>query len=155
MNEKELIRLSLKLASVYIIVRALLYGLSMLSFVGSFRSPSNELLIPVLIVTLLMFGIGLFLFFSKKVGSSKQLGGSKDFLIAGVVISGLVIMALAISDLPATIRLIAVDQSTLRALSEFSHLTGSNLANLTGVLLQFLFGLMLFLRAKFFVNWIK
>lgn len=158
MQKNETTKLALKLAGIYMLVQAILY---IPSVVSSFRMLSLTSDAKVGSITLLItFGLlvvlGLWLTFMNKPKFVKDVTPSSDLLTVGLVISGIIVIALAISDLPLLIsKLVYTSTNTSPIEIIGANSNGENVMTLVGNLIQLLLGALLFFRAKYFAQLIK
>jgi len=157
MQKNEATKLALKLAGIYVLIRAILY----IPVVSSFRMLSLNDETKVGSITLLItFGLlvilGLWLTFKNKPKFEKEVMTSSDLTSLGLAIGGVIVFALAISDLPLLISKLVYTSTSLTPIEIIgANNNVGNVMALIGNLIQLLLGALLFFKAKYFARLIK
>ncbi|MBD3330006.1 hypothetical protein GF354_00580 [Candidatus Peregrinibacteria bacterium] len=159
MQKNEVTKLALKLAGIYVLIQAIWY---IPSVVSSFRMLSLSIgeakvgSITLLITFSLLVVLGFWLTFKNKPKFEKEAISSPELLTLGLAIGGLIIFALAISDLPLFIsKLVYTSTSTNPLEINGANNNVENVMALIGNLIQLLLGALIFFKAKYFAQLIK
>jgi hypothetical protein len=158
MQKNDAIKLALKLAGIYILVKAILYIPSVVLSIRTLNL-SNEAKvgsITLLITFTLLVVLGLWLILKNKPKFEKGTIASSELTTLGLAVGGVIIFALAISDLPLLISHLVYTSTSARQI----EILGINdnvesVMILIGNLIQLLLGALLFFKAKHFARLIK
>ncbi len=158
MQTNQTTKLALKLAGIYILAQTILsipnVALGLRMFNQNREEMASFIIYLISFVLLAIFGI--LLVTKNKPELEQKETNSTDLLSVGIIISGLIIFASAIGELPI---LISVAIFTIKNSNYLNDLSVGNILNITmqllGNLIQLTLGLLLFFKTKYFVKLIK
>ncbi len=158
MQKNEATKLALKLAGIYVLIQAILYLPLVVSSFRMLRLTDEAKIgsITLLITFGLLVVLGLWLTFKNKPKLEKEVMTSSGLLSLGLAIGGMIIFALAISDLPLLISKLvytSTSPSPIEILGANNNV--ENVMAVVGNLIQLLLGALLFFKAKYFAQLIK
>lgn len=158
MQKNEPTKLALKMAGIYILVKAILYipsamtGFRMINLSSDGKVGAVALFITFALLVIL----GLWLTLKNKPQFEKATMSHPDLIPLGLAIGGVIIFALAISELPFLVSKLlytSTSDSPIAIIGGNNNL--ENTMKLAGNLLQLLLGNLLFFKAKYFAKLIK
>lgn len=160
MQKNEAIKLALKLAGIYVLIQAILYIPPVVSSFRMFSLTDEAKIgsITLLITFGLLVVLGLWLTFKNKPKFEKEAMTSSGLMSLGLAISGVIVFALAIGDLPLLISKLAFTSTSPSPIPIEIIGANNNVENimaLIGNLIQLLLGALLFFKAKYFAQLIK
>lgn len=158
MQKDNITKLALKLAGIYILVKAILNIPAVVSSIKILRL-NTELKVESItlwITFALLVALGLWLTFGNNPKFEKEKTISSELLTAGLAISGVVIFTLAISPLPLLIsNLVYISTHPMQIDIFGTNDVLDNVMILAGSLIQLILGALLFFKAKYFTRLIK
>ena len=158
MQKNEATKLALKLAGIYVLIKAISYippvvlSLRIIGLTDEAKVGSITLLITFGLLVIL----GIWLVFKNKPVFEKEAITSSELMPLGLAIGGVIVFALAISDLPLLISKLvytSISSNPLEIIGANNNI--ENVMALIGNLIQLLLGAILFLKAKYFAQLIK
>jgi hypothetical protein len=159
MQTNQITKLALKLAGIYLLSQTILSIPSVVLGLKMFNQNREEMgssFIAYLISFILLALFGILLVIKNKPELEQKETNSTDLLSVGIIVSGLIIFASAIGELPM---LISGAIFTMKNSNYLGDLSAGNIVNiamqLLGNLIQLTLGGLLFFKTKYFVKLIK
>lgn len=158
MQKNDVTKLALKLAGIYVLVKAIQFIPSVVLSIKNFNV--NEDIktgsITLLVTLALLIILGLWLTLKYKPKFEKGAESSSELLTTGIAVAGIMVFALAISNLPIAISYLAqtstnIKQVMIPGISDFNE----SLIILIGNLIQLALGALFFFKAKYFARLVK
>jgi len=159
MNQKELMRIALKVSGIYVLVQAILHisgVVSALSMINSVKGSDLITVYSILFTPFFLLILGLILVFLKVSKTPVTIKIGSDLMAVGLAVAGVILSVLAMAQLPFVISNLIQFYTANSPMETIEFINPVEInPYAVGIVIQLVIGALFFFKAKYFAKLVK